>query len=177
MNRHNNMSMQMQQNRHLTGGGQQVSLPPHMQQQLPPHHHLQQPHPHHQQQQHGGPLHPHQQAPHQHQQMYAAGFQAAGPAFAAGQYHVPAAVAPTGPEGAGAAGGGAGGSGGNGGGGGGADMMVQTPYGMAPYPYAMSFQGVPYAPAQQGYPVRMRARRRLHLRFFGWEKLERNLYA
>lgn len=34
-------------------------------------------------------------------------------------------------------------------------MMVHTAYGMAPYPYAMSFQGVSYAPAQQAFPVRI----------------------
>ncbi|CAN0075840.1 unnamed protein product, partial [Ectocarpus fasciculatus] len=67
---------------------------------------------------------------------------------------------PDGGAGAAAAGnagaaGGAGAAASGGGGGGGADMMVQTPYGMAAAypPYAMSFQGVPYAPAQQGYPM------------------------
>lgn len=155
MHRHN-MHMQMQQNRHMPPGAggpgvQHPPFPPHMQQ-LP--HHLQPHLPHHQ---HGGPLHPHPQAPHQHQQMYAAGFQAAaaagGPAFAAGQYPIPGAVPAAGPEGAGATAA-AGGGAAAGGAGGGSDMMVPTPYGMAPYPYAMSFQGVPYAPAQQGYPVR-----------------------
>eukprot|EP00903_Cladosiphon_okamuranus_P008716 g8349.t1 len=144
-----NMQMQMQQGRHLppgAPGGQHPPFPAHMQQ-MP--HHLQ---PHLPTHQHGGSLHPHPQAPHHHQQMYAAGFHAAaaGPAFVAGQYPIPGTVPPAGPEGA--AGGGGSATGG-GGGGGGADMMVPTPYGMAPYPYAMSFQGVPYTPAQQGYPM------------------------
>lgn len=71
----------------------------------------------------------------------------AGAAYPAGQF--PVAAAHHGAEGAaGAAAAAPAGAAG--------EMMVQTPYGMAPYSY-MSFQGVPYAQAQQGYPVRDKA--------------------
>lgn len=90
---------------------------------------------------------------------YPAGAAAAGvaagastPAYATGQYpaaghHAAEAAA------AAAAAAGGGGSGSGSGSGSGVEMMVQTPYGMAPYSY-MPFPGVPYAPTQQGYSVR-----------------------
>ena len=69
------------------------------------------------------------------------------PAYAAGQY---SAGGHHGTEAAAAA---AAGGGSGSGSGSGVEMMVQTPYGMAPYSY-MPFHGVPYASTQQGYQVR-----------------------
>lgn len=139
--RHNNASMH---HRHH-------SLHPFHSQQSPqnhtaPHHaatghapHLLQQHPH----------QPHaQHAPQHHQQqMYGYGAATGGASAGyAGQYVVPGA-APVAPGAGGEAATGAQGPTGAAG-----DMMMQNPYGMAPYPYM--YQGMPYAnTAAQGYPM------------------------
>lgn len=117
--------------------------PPHGQPHHMPHHptaghgpHLMQQHAH----------QPHTQHPPQQHQQQLYGYGAAATAGYAGQYLLPTATPPAGAGGGGEVAGAAGAAGTAG------DMMMQTPYGVSPYPYM--FQGVPYAAAaQQGYPI------------------------